>query len=686
VLQELQPGDPRLIGPYRVVGLLGDGGMGRVFLGRSAGGRPVALKVIRRDLAADPDFRQRFRREVAAARKVSGLYTAMVIDADVDAPEPWLATAYVEGPSLYEAVNDHGPLPLGSVLALAGGLAESLTAIHAAGVVHRDLKPSNVLLGRDGPYLIDFGISRATELTSLTRAGFVIGSPGFMSPEQAEGGEVGPASDIFSLGAVLAFAASGQHPFGAGSTAALVYRVVYAAPNLDGVPEEIRPLIERCLAKDPGQRPAASEVLREAEAAQPMTEWLPEPITSTFQDYRPQVVTPPPPQAVTPPPPQVVTPPPPQAVTPPPPQVVTPPPPQVVTPPPLAAEEPSEEVLTVTGMSALAVPESAPLAAAEAAVLKAQAAPAEAESAIAKAQTEPPEAETVAPAAKAAVPEAQTGPQADEADTPEAETAVPALVASGAATVPGPVAGPEPHPAAEPLPWADVPPRPRRRLARPLVLASAAALILIGSTMTALALSSSPIRTSASHGGGTATAGAPLGAAAPAQLATSSSSASAAKTAPHSSAPSSKRPAAQPTTQAATTQAPTTAATTSGLTQQPSPKPTPKPTHKPTPQPTHTAALSVSVSGGSKDSCGAIGSLHSSPGASVDFSFADQSSSDIAVAVIEASGSVVSEVTLAPGGDYTAGTAVGVYWVVENSGGGCLAVVDVGGSGQATVT
>jgi len=222
VLQELQPGDPRLIGPYRVVGLLGDGGMGRVFLGRSAGGRPVALKVIRRDLAADPDFRQRFRREVAAARKVSGLYTAMVIDADVDAPEPWLATAYVEGPSLYEAVNDHGPLPLGSVLALAGGLAESLTAIHAAGVVHRDLKPSNVLLGRDGPYLIDFGISRAAESTSLTRAGFVIGSPGFMSPEQAEGGEVGPASDIFSLGAVLAFAASGQHPFGAGSTAALM--------------------------------------------------------------------------------------------------------------------------------------------------------------------------------------------------------------------------------------------------------------------------------------------------------------------------------------------------------------------------------------------------------------------------------------------------------------------------------
>ena len=187
VVRELQPGDPQTIGSYRLVGQLGGGGMGRVFLGVSAGGRPVAVKVIRAELATDPQFRMRFGREVAAARRVSGVFTAMVVDADVDGPAPWLATAYVPGPSLSEAVDDHGPLPAGSLLALAAGLAESLTAIHAAGVVHRDLKPSNVMLAEDGPRVIDFGISRAVESTALTQTGLVIGSPGFMSPEQAMG-------------------------------------------------------------------------------------------------------------------------------------------------------------------------------------------------------------------------------------------------------------------------------------------------------------------------------------------------------------------------------------------------------------------------------------------------------------------------------------------------------------------
>ena len=258
--------------------------MGRVFLGRSAGGRPVAVKVIRSELASDPDFRGRFRREVAAARRVNGLFTAMVVDADVDAEEPWLATAYVPGPSLAEAVREHGPLPANSVLALTAGLAESLAAIHAAGVVHRDLKPPNVLLAEDGPRVIDFGISRAAEATSMTRAGFVIGSPGFMSPEQAEGGEVGPASDVFSLGAVLVFAASGESPFGSGMTAALVYRVVHGAPRLDGVPAAIRPLVEQCLAKDPSQRPAVSDLMVEADAFESMTGWLPEPIMREFPE------------------------------------------------------------------------------------------------------------------------------------------------------------------------------------------------------------------------------------------------------------------------------------------------------------------------------------------------------------------------------------------------------------------
>jgi serine/threonine protein kinase len=282
VVLPLQPADPQVIGPYRLLGQLGVGGMGQVFLGLSAGGRLVAVKVIRAELAADPEFRARFRREIAAAHKVSGLYTAAVVDADVDGPVPWLATAFVAGPSLAQAVGEYGPLPAASVLALAAGLAESLTAIHAAGVAHRDLKPSNVLLAVDGPRVIDFGISRAAEATSMTRAGFVMGSPGFMSPEQAEGHDVGPASDMFSLGAVLAFAATGDGPFGGGSTAALVYRVVHSPANLDHVPDEVRPLAERCLAKDPSHRPSAAEMLADIGVVQPAVGWLPEPIINAI--------------------------------------------------------------------------------------------------------------------------------------------------------------------------------------------------------------------------------------------------------------------------------------------------------------------------------------------------------------------------------------------------------------------
>ena len=277
MMRELQPEDPQLIGPYRLRGRLGAGGMGRVYLGLSPGGRAVAVKVIRADLAQDAEFRARFRREVGVARRVSGLFTAPVIDADVESPVPWLATAYVRGPSLADAVSEHGPLPAASVLVLARGLAEGLSAIHAAGVVHRDLKPANVLLAEDGPRLIDFGISRAVEASALTHTGLVVGSPGFMSPEQAEGREVGPPSDVFSLGAVLAFAATGQGPFGSGSTPALVYRVVYSAPQLDLVPAEVRPLIDRCLAKDPARRPTAHDLL--SGAAQPAAGWLPEPVT-----------------------------------------------------------------------------------------------------------------------------------------------------------------------------------------------------------------------------------------------------------------------------------------------------------------------------------------------------------------------------------------------------------------------
>src|SRR5690348_17172970 len=242
--------------------------MGRVFLGVSAAGRPVAVKIIHAELAADPEFRARFSVEVAAARKVSGLFTALVADADVDAPVPWLATAYVNGPSLSEAVRDRGPLSAASLLALAAGLAKSLSAIHAAGVVHGDLKPSNVLLALDGPRVIDFGISQAAEAAPLDRSGLVVGTPSFMSPEQAAGQAVGSRSDVFSLGAVLAFAATGRRPFGSGPAAAVLERVVRGAPDLRGAPPEVLPLIERCLAKDPARRPAAAALLGEVTAAQ----------------------------------------------------------------------------------------------------------------------------------------------------------------------------------------------------------------------------------------------------------------------------------------------------------------------------------------------------------------------------------------------------------------------------------
>ena len=286
-MQDLQERDPRRIGPYRLAGRLGAGGMGRVYVGRSPAGRLVAVKVIREELAADPEFLVRFAREVSAARSVSGMFTAPVVDADITGPEPWLATAYVAGPSLAQAVHDHGPLPAATARALAAGLAEGLAAVHAAGLVHRDLKPSNVLLAEDGPRVIDFGISQAAEGTSLTHTGLVLGSPGFMSPEQATGEAVGPPSDVFSLGAVVAFAACGQAPFGDGSTAALVYRVVHAEPTLDGVPEELRPLVKRCLAKDPAQRPTAAELLAELDGTDLAAGWLPAPIVAELARHVP---------------------------------------------------------------------------------------------------------------------------------------------------------------------------------------------------------------------------------------------------------------------------------------------------------------------------------------------------------------------------------------------------------------
>ncbi|MFH8442558.1 protein kinase [Streptomyces sp. NPDC018026] len=262
-MRPLEVDEPTVVGPYRLLGRLGSGGMGRVYLGRSAGGRTVAVKIVHPHFALDDEFRARFRREVAAARRVGGAWTAPVLDADPEARVPWVATAYAAGPSLTAAVADGGPLPAHSVRALGAGLGEALAAVHELGLVHRDVKPSNVLLTLDGPLLIDFGIARATDGTaSLTSTGVSVGSPGYMSPEQILGKGVTGAADVFSLGAVLAYATTGRPPFPGDSSAALLYKVVHEEPSLDGLDGELRELVATCLAKDPAARPAPAEVAR----------------------------------------------------------------------------------------------------------------------------------------------------------------------------------------------------------------------------------------------------------------------------------------------------------------------------------------------------------------------------------------------------------------------------------------
>ncbi|MCO5973866.1 serine/threonine-protein kinase [Actinoallomurus sp. WRP6H-15] len=235
--------------------------MGRVYLGRDVDGRQAAIKVVRAELADERDFRRRFAREVKAARAVDGRYTAAVLDADPDAETPWLATAYIPGSSLADHVADHGRMDEGELRRLAAGLAYALSAIHTAGLIHRDLKPSNILLAGDGPRVIDFGIARAAEASALTRTGVTIGSPGYMSPEQINGRPVETPSDVFSLGAVLAYAATGRSPFGAGATPALLYRVVHNPPDLSDVPAALLPLVSACLDKRPAARPTVQQIL-----------------------------------------------------------------------------------------------------------------------------------------------------------------------------------------------------------------------------------------------------------------------------------------------------------------------------------------------------------------------------------------------------------------------------------------
>jgi serine/threonine protein kinase/WD40 repeat protein len=258
----LQPGDPGMVGRYRLVGRLGEGGMGRVFLGMSPGGRQVAVKLIHPGQVGR-HFRERFAREIAAARQVGGFHTAPVVDADPDADPPWMVTAYIHGPSLEDAVIERGPLSIDALRLLGAGLAEGLAAIHSCGLVHRDLKPSNVILADDGPRIIDFGIARAAEDSGMTTAGVVVGTIAYMSPEQVRGEQVGPASDVFSLGCTLAFAATARTPFGEGSIVTVATRITGAPPDLAGVTDEhgFRQLLADCLAKDPGDRPPLPEIL-----------------------------------------------------------------------------------------------------------------------------------------------------------------------------------------------------------------------------------------------------------------------------------------------------------------------------------------------------------------------------------------------------------------------------------------
>lgn len=375
-MDELTHDDPSHIGPYRLLARLGAGGMGEVYLARSAGGRTVAVKLVRSELASEPEFRRRFAQEIASARRVGGEWTAPVLDADTEAAAPWVATGYVPGPSLHAVIAGRPePLPERSVLILANRLARALVAVHGAGLIHRDLKPANILVTIDGPRVIDFGIARALDAVTadgkLTRTGAVIGSPGYMSPEQVRGEPLTPASDVFSLGSVLAFAATRRQPFGSPDSGmhAVMYRIAQEPPELSGLPDALAELVGACLAKEPADRPAPAELIERtaAVAAEADTEpWLPSgliaelgrqaallldseapgtrvampapPVAPPLPTTVPRTPAPPPPGSTPPPP---VSPPAQAPTTPPVPAKVPPVPEAEPTPPPASAPEPS---------------------------------------------------------------------------------------------------------------------------------------------------------------------------------------------------------------------------------------------------------------------------------------------------------------------------------------------------------
>ncbi|TQN30907.1 serine/threonine protein kinase [Haloactinospora alba] len=253
--------DPRYVGDFRVVGRLGAGGMGVVYAAVDNDGTPVAVKVVHQEYAVDAEFRSRFSREVNLLRRVAGTCVPGLVAADTEARRPWLTTEYVPGPTLNRNVREYGPLAGDTLLGLAAGVAEALQAVHAAGIVHRDLKPGNVVLSPSGPKVLDFGIARAAEESAITRTSGLMGTPGWLAPEQYDGADPDPRSDVFAWGGLVAFAATGRRPFGSGSPEAVAFRTVREAPDLDGLPEQLRPVVSAALSKNPAARPSAGEAL-----------------------------------------------------------------------------------------------------------------------------------------------------------------------------------------------------------------------------------------------------------------------------------------------------------------------------------------------------------------------------------------------------------------------------------------
>ncbi|MEY9847456.1 serine/threonine-protein kinase [Streptacidiphilus sp. MAP5-3] len=315
-MDQLTAHDPRRIGPFEVLGRLGAGGMGLVYLARSAAGRRVAIKTVRGELAEDQLFRVRFAREIAAARTVSGFYTAAVVEADADAAVPWLATAYIPAPSLEDLVTECGPLPVATVRWLIAGIAEALQSIHAAGLVHRDLKPSNVLVTEDGPRVIDFGIAAGVSHTRLTMTNVAVGTPAYMSPEQARDSRgVTGASDVFSLGSLLVFSATGHAPYHGANPVETVFMLLRESPDLSGLPQDLAPLVKACLRPAPERRPSPEQIAAELGphlyasgdgGEDDSREWLPPSALALIDAKRGRRTPPPPPVAVPAPAPQPV--------------------------------------------------------------------------------------------------------------------------------------------------------------------------------------------------------------------------------------------------------------------------------------------------------------------------------------------------------------------------------------------